>query len=222
MFCNSKSKKGSEKNPWGPNDSAGLLRQRIKFHHRLQMEDSLISSLIEKFGTFSIMKNGIQVCQAPQFKDMIGILGNFFVGERIFEVVLALSKQMENRENDMVQKQQTDRVHNLLPMWRGTMKTNHPDYARNYIILEDYVVYMDMIYYGDEEQKARIGFMMMDVAGKGMIYLEDYRNFWIKFFQMYGELLQTKFNYDEESDEVTKMCFELIAKMGSDAANEED
>ena len=55
-----------------------------------------------------------------------------------------------------------------------------------------------------------------------MIYLEDYRNFWIKFFQMYGELLQTKFNYDEESDEVTKMCFELIAKMGSDAANEED
>ena len=81
---------------------------------------------------------------------------------------------------------------------------------------------MDMIYYGDEEQKARIGFMMMDVAGKGMIYLEDYRNFWIKFFQMYGELLQTKFNYDEESDEVTKMCFELIAKMGSDAANEED
>ena len=81
---------------------------------------------------------------------------------------------------------------------------------------------MDKIYYGDEEQKAHIGFMMLDVAGSGIIYFEDYRNFWIKFFQMYGELLQTKFNYDEESDEVTKMCFELIAKMGSDAANEED
>ena len=61
MFCNSKSKKGSEKNPWGPNDSAGLLRQRIKFHHRLQMEDSLISSLIEKFGTFSITTPGSTV-----------------------------------------------------------------------------------------------------------------------------------------------------------------
>ena len=60
------------------------------------MDDSLISSLIEKFGTFSIANNGIQVCFAPQFKDMIGILGNFFVGERIYQVVLALSKQMEN------------------------------------------------------------------------------------------------------------------------------
>lgn len=48
------------------------------------MDDSLISSLIEKFGTFSIQNNGIQVCFAPQFKDMIGILGNFFVGERIY------------------------------------------------------------------------------------------------------------------------------------------
>ena len=186
------------------------------------MDDSLISSLIEKFNTFSILKNGIQVCFAPQFKDMIGILGNFFLGERIFEVVLGISKKMENAEDLMVQKQQADKVHNLLKNWRGNTRSNHPDFTRNYIILEDYVVYMDRIYYGDEEQKALIGFMMMDVAGNGMIYFEDYRNFWIKFFQMYGELLQTKFNYDEESDEVTKMCFELIAKMGSDAENEED
>ena len=48
---------------------------------------------------------------------------------------------------------------------------------------------MDKIYYGDEEQKANIGFMMMDEKGNGIIYFEDYRNFWIKFFQMYGELL---------------------------------
>ena len=59
MFCNSKGKKGSEKTPWGPNDQAGLLRQRMRHHHRLLMDNSLISSLIEKFGTFSIMKNGI-------------------------------------------------------------------------------------------------------------------------------------------------------------------
>ena len=28
---------------------------------------------------------------------------------------------------------------------------------------------------------------------------------------MYGELLQTKFTYDEESEEVTKACFEKIS-----------
>ena len=107
-------------------------------------------------------------------------------------------------------------------MWRGLLRSEHPGYERSYIVLEDYVVYMDMIYYGNEEQKARIGFMMMDVDGNGIIFFDGYRQFWINFFQMYGELLQTKFNYDDESDEVTKMCFELIAKMGSDEENEED
>ena len=58
--------------------------------------------------------------------------------------------------------------------------------------------------------------MMMDVQGEGQIFLESYRDFWIKFLEMYGELLQTKFTYDEESEAVTRMCFEKISKACSD------
>ena len=36
-------------------------------------------------------------------------------------------------------------------MWRGLLRSEHPGYERSYIVLEDYVVYMDMIYYGNEE-----------------------------------------------------------------------
>ena len=82
--------------------------------------------------------------------------------------------------------------------------------------MEDYVIYMDMIYHGEEEEKAKIAFMMMDVQGQGQIYLESYRDFWIKFLEMYGELLQTKFTYDEESEVVTRMCFEKISSACSD------
>jgi len=70
---------------------------------------------------------------------------------------------------------------------------------------------MDMIYHGEDEEKGRIAFMMMDVQAQGIIYLKDYRVFWIKFLEMYGELLQTKFTYDDESETVTKMCFEKIS-----------
>ena len=68
-----------------------------------------------------------------------------------------------------------------------------------------------MIYHGELDEKDRIAFMMMDVQAHGMIYFEDYRVFWIKFLEMYGELLQTKFTYDSESEAVTKMCFEKIS-----------
>jgi len=56
------------------------------------MEKEMIGNLIEKFNVYSIAKNGIQVCFEEQFKDMIGVLGNFFVGERIFQVVMQLSR----------------------------------------------------------------------------------------------------------------------------------
>ena len=71
---------------------------------------------------------------------------------------------------------------------------------------------MDQIYHGSDDEKAKIAFMMMDVQGNGKIFLESYRDFWIKFLEMYGELLQTKFTYDEESETVTQMCFEKISK----------
>ena len=119
---------------------------------------------------------------------------------------------MENLEEDNVKKQKVDPENNLLHIWRGDyLKLNHSQYKRNYIVLEDYVIYMDKIYHGEPDEKDEIAFMMMDVKGQGQIYLEDYRAFWIKFLEMYGELLQAKFTYDDESEEVTKMCFAKIA-----------
>ena len=95
MFCNSKAKGGHGKStntPYGASDTAGLLKSRVRGHRTLKMEKDMIGNLIEKFGIFSIQKNGIQVCFEEQFKDMIGVLGNFFVGERIFQVVMKLSR----------------------------------------------------------------------------------------------------------------------------------
>ena len=74
-------------------------------------------------------------------------------------------------------------------------------------MLEDYILYMDLIYNGSVEEKNRISFMMIDEIGNGKITLPLYENFWIQFLQMYGELLQMKVEYDEQSEEVTKNIF---------------
>ena len=55
---------------------------------------------------------------------------------------------------------------------------------------------MDMIYNGTQEDKNKISFMMVDVYGEGKVLFDDYRNFWIKFLEMYGELLQMKTIYN--------------------------
>jgi hypothetical protein len=36
-------------------------------------------------------KDGEEVLYEPQFKQMIGVLGNFFIGKRMFETVLLRS-----------------------------------------------------------------------------------------------------------------------------------
>ena len=76
-------------------------------------------------------------------------------------------------------------------MWRGDLAQaeQHKDYERNHIVAEDYIIYMDMIYNGTQEEKNKISFMMVDVTGDGKVFFDDYRNFWIKFLEMYGELL---------------------------------
>ena len=60
--------------------------KRVRSGFSLQLE--VVGTLFEKFQTFSTIKHGREVCEKPQFKDMIGILGNFYIGERIFGVVL--------------------------------------------------------------------------------------------------------------------------------------
>lgn len=64
------------------------LHERCKPIRELKLGIEAIGLLFEKFQTFSIYKHGLEVCEESQFKDMIGILGNFYIGTRIFDVVL--------------------------------------------------------------------------------------------------------------------------------------
>lgn len=68
------------------------LIQRCSDIRALKMNLEAIGLLFEKFQTFSTYKHGLEICFESQFKDMIGILGNFYIGTRIFDVVLQLSR----------------------------------------------------------------------------------------------------------------------------------
>ena len=57
---------------------------------------------------------------------------------------------------------------------------------------------------------------MVDVLGEGKVFFEDYRNFWIKFLEMYGELLQMKTIYNEETEFITKDYFSKIVKVNGE------
>ena len=53
----------------------------------LKMSLEQVGLFFEKFQTFSTIKDGLEVCEETQFKDMIGVLGHFYIGQRIFQVV---------------------------------------------------------------------------------------------------------------------------------------
>ena len=52
--------------------------------------------------------------------------------------------------------------------------------------LLDYLVYNDVIYYGQPEEKFINSFKMMDLEGQGQITLISFIEFWKQFFKMYG------------------------------------
>ena len=85
---------------------------------------------------------------------------------------------------------------------------------RDYIVVEDYIVYMDMIYHGNQAEKDQISFMMIDEVGQGKITFAFYENFLLQFFQMYGELLQTNVIDDAHCQQMAFEVFQLIALVG--------
>ena len=126
-------------------------------------------------------------------------------------MVLHLSLENENKTAKESRKKIRRPGPTLLSMWRGDIgKPTHSQYRRNYIVVEDYIMYMDLIYDGTPEQKNRISFMMCDVKGEGKVSYGDYRHFWIKFLEMHGELLQMKTIYNEDTEFITKDYFEKI------------
>lgn len=101
---------------------------------------------------------------------MIGVLGNYFIGKRMFETIL---------------------------QWSGIPA--NATVQQRYIRLTTYVQYSDIIYHGTQKEKDHIGFMMLDMKGEALIDFKAYEVFWINFLHMYGELLQVKMQYNEDS-----------------------
>ena len=164
--------------------------------------------MLEKFETFSTKRHGLEVCYEVQFKDMIGVLGGFYIGARIFDVVLGLSRENEER---MCRMGNQDSVRAIWGRRIGDLKKHDAGAARDYIVVDDYIVYMDMIYHGDDEEKDKISFMMIDEAGLGKITFPFYENFLIHFYGMYGELLQTNTIEQEKVHEIALDIFQMIA-----------
>lgn len=50
--------------------------------------------------------------------------------------------------------------------------------------------------------------MMLDIEGKGEVIFEKYEKFWKHFLHMYGELLQVKMQYNDESQELSRKIFD--------------
>ena len=130
MFCGGAKPKRTLIKSWG-NDvqSATALRHRISPIHNLQMGHEKISNFIQKFEVYCTQEHGIQVCHEAQFRDMIGALGNFFIGERIFKVVLQLSLENEAKVAGESRKYIRGAGPPLLAMWRGDIRQPmHADY----------------------------------------------------------------------------------------------
>ncbi len=53
---------------------------------------------------------------------------------------------------------------------------------------------------------------MLDLKGEGKIDFKAYEIFWINFLHMYGELLQVKLQYNEDSQELTRQIFSQLSQ----------
>ena len=189
------------------------LQQRIKQFYNLQMSLEQIGLLFEKFETFSTLKYGLEVQQETQFKYMIGNLGNFYIGSRIFNVVLQLSLQNEERQTAEFNRTKDPRT---IALWnaqdeRRISESRHPNKQRNFIVVEDYIIYMDLIYHGSDDEKDLIAFMMIDEVGQGKITFPFYENFMVQYYNMIGELRQQHTIDSELCHDFSLEWFQMIA-----------
>jgi len=56
----------------------------------LKLSDQEVGALIDKFEVYSVesLSTKEEVLFEQQFKEMIGVLGNYFIGKRMFETIL--------------------------------------------------------------------------------------------------------------------------------------
>lgn len=126
---------------------------------------------------------------------MIGIIGKFFIGERMFQTIRMLEQQKRLKEG----YQQGD---------------------KKFISLRAYLMYTDIICHGDLEDKDRISFMMISISkddkGNEILTFGDYKQFWFLFLEMYAQILQTKITYDDATVQLTHQTFQKILRKKRD------
>ena len=174
-------------------DFAEIVRAEVKQNlgYILRMDNSDLRQILDKFLTFGVFEQGVEIVSGKEirgpkiwkiyeypFKSMIGMLGKFFIGDRMFQTIRMLE---------------------------GKPKAN-------YISLRAYLKYTDIIYNGTLEEKDKISFLMIDIAGTKRVTFADYKQFWGQFLDMYGQILQTKISYDENTAQLTEQTFKMISK----------
>ena len=168
----------SKKKSFKPTNWATRIELRIKKFRTLSLGLETIGQLCEKFETFSTQVDGLDVCYETQFKELIGSLGSFYFGSRIFDVVLRLSHENEKNQRNL-HANHSIKSDDQARIWTGSNSRHLPSYnpKRDYIVVEDYIIYMDMIYHGNQAEKDRISFMMIDEVGQGKVTFAFYENF---------------------------------------------
>lgn len=96
------------------------------------------------------------------------------------------------------------------------MHEGYQAYYNNYISLRAYLMYTDIIYNGKLEEKDKISFLMISVNNDDTVTFGDYKQFWFLFIEMYGQILQTKINYDENTAQLTHQTFQKILNKKED------
>lgn len=94
----------------------------------------------------------IEVVNLEDFREMQGILGSFYISEQIFKVMVRLRDKLSTNTQNAAAMEGT------------------ADYE-NFITLEDYLVYNDVSFYGSEDEKNSLTFMMLDQEGTGQVTL---------------------------------------------------
>jgi len=147
------------------------------------MDNSDLRQILDKFLTFGVFEEEKEIeagnnIRGPKiwkiyeypFKSMIGMLGKFFIGDRMFQTIRTLE---------------------------GRPKANS-------ISLRAYLKYTDIIYNGTLEEKDKISFLMINITGAERVTFVDYKQFWNQFLDMYGQILQTKISYDDNTAQLTE------------------
>jgi len=72
------------------------IRERCK-PRILGLSQQELGALIEKFDTYSNIEDEKEVVLQSDFKGMLGTLGNFYIGKRIFNVIRVLSERRRSQ-----------------------------------------------------------------------------------------------------------------------------